>query len=163
MENSKFDFVSLQSEVEILKLYLSLEHFRFQDKFDYVFNIDQGIDLDGVQIPPMLVQPYIENAVWHGLRYKDGKGKLEVDISKNGSTLKIRIEDDGIGRKKSKELKTVNQMKQESTGMKNIQSRIDIINDVHGAKYDVAITDLEADGKDAGTRVVIEIPILNKD
>ena len=69
LENSKHDFVSLDSEIEILKLYLELEHLRFQDKFDYDFTIGGGVKKDEIEIPPMLIQPFIENSVWHGLRY----------------------------------------------------------------------------------------------
>ncbi len=161
LENSKHDFVTLAGEVEILRLYLGLEHFRFQDKFEYEFNVDSEIDMDQIQIPPMLVQPFIENAVWHGLRYKENKGFLKVDIVKSGKVLKVTIADNGIGREKSRELKTVNQMKQESTGMRNIQSRIDIINEVHGSKYKVNIKDLENDGFAAGTLVELEIPVVS--
>ena len=78
MENSKYDFVPLASEVQILERYLKLEHHRFQDKFDYSFTVDPDLDQESIQIPPMLIQPYIENAVWHGLRYREEKGYLKV-------------------------------------------------------------------------------------
>ena len=73
MENSKYDLVTLHSEMEILGIYIQLEHFRFSDKFDFEFIIDDTIDTEDIEIPPMLVQPYIENAILHGLRYKEKK------------------------------------------------------------------------------------------
>ena len=85
----------------MIALYLKLEHYRFRDQFDYDFVIDQSLDLDEIEIPPMLVQPYIENAIWHGLRYKEEKGHLQVEVAQNGSGIKISIEDDGIGRQAS--------------------------------------------------------------
>jgi two-component system LytT family sensor kinase len=158
MENSKYDFVPLASELEILKRYLNLEHFRFQDKFDYTFEVDETINEDGVEIPPMLIQPYIENAVWHGLRYKDEKGKLKVQFVKKGNYLVAIIEDNGIGRKKSQELKTRNQKESNSTGMKNIEQRLNIINELHGTRLQVNIEDLMDGEECTGTRVEINIP-----
>ena len=157
MENSKHEFIPLSSELETLKLYLKLEHFRFQDKFDYEFNIADNIDIDSVEIPPMLVQPYIENSVWHGLRYKEDKGSLKVNFFLRDNYIVGVIEDDGIGRKKSSELKTKNQKNDKSTAMKNIQGRLDIINDIHKTNLKVDITDINDSGK-TGTRVEILIP-----
>ncbi|MEO1051660.1 MAG: tetratricopeptide repeat protein, partial [Bacteroidota bacterium] len=157
MENSKHDLVSLSTEIEILKLYLSLEHFRFKEKFDYEFVVDEEIDIDSYEIPPMLIQPYIENAVWHGLRYKQEKGRLYVGLKQEGADLNITVEDDGIGRKKSFELKTKNQKEQRSTGLKNIENRIQLINELLKTKLKVIIEDLKPEG-DTGTRVAITIP-----
>jgi len=109
-------------------------------------------------LPPMLIQPYIENAVWHGLRYKESKGNLDVHIGKDTKGLKVEITDDGIGRKKSTELKTENQKKHNSTGLKNIQERLHILNTIYKTSYRVAIEDLPADG---GTRVTISLPLQN--
>ena len=78
MENSQEDFISLTKEIDILSVYLKLENHRFKDKFDYSFDVDKSINTEDYLIPPMLIQPYIENAVWHGLRYKKEKGKLEI-------------------------------------------------------------------------------------
>lgn len=155
MENSKSDFVSLASEIQILELYLKLEHHRFKEKFDYTFEVAEDIDKENIQIPPMLVQPYIENAVWHGLRYKEDKGYLKVKIS-NGGNLSVLIEDNGIGRKKSLELKTKNQQDSVSTGMKNINTRLQIINQIHKTNLRVNIEDLDKE-QQTGTKVTIDI------
>jgi LytS/YehU family sensor histidine kinase len=138
---------------------VKLEHFRFKDKFDYTITVDERIDVDDFVIPPMLLQPYVENAVWHGLRYKEEKGKLEIDLKQiDSETVAISITDDGIGRKKSKELKTDNQKKQNSKGMGNIQKRISILNQMYQDKVDVTIENVFEN--EEGTRVRL---ILKKD
>lgn len=164
MENSKHDFVPLTSEMDILKMYLNLEHLRFQDKFDFKFKVDPSLDADGVEIPPMLIQPYIENAIWHGLRYKDVKGNLSVEFIKRNNSILAIIEDDGIGRDKSMALKTKNQKQTISTAMKNIEGRLTILNQLHKTNLDVSVIDLMKDGEPCGTRVEIKIPYnMNKE
>ncbi len=156
LENSEENFIPLSKELELIRLYVKLEHSRFPDKFDYQINVDETVDIDSFQIPPMLLQPYIENAIWHGLRYKKDKGNLNVNLDYvDTNSLRIIIEDDGIGRKKSATLKTQNQRKQKSKGMGNIRKRIAILNDMYKDKVDVHITDLGDDGK--GTRVLFTL------
>jgi tetratricopeptide (TPR) repeat protein len=156
MENSQKDFIPLSAEIEILELYLRLEHARFSDKFEYHFHVDEEIDREQFLVPPMLIQPYIENAVWHGLRYLDHKGTLTVNITKEGNGLSILVEDNGIGRKRSREQKTPNQLKNRSTGMRNTENRLQLINSVFHTAISVKVNDANADG--TGTRVEIHIP-----
>tara|TARA_R110002073_G_scaffold40547_5_gene115299 strand:- start:457868 stop:460087 length:2220 start_codon:yes stop_codon:yes gene_type:complete len=154
--NSEEDFIPLEKELELLALYLKLEHSRFQDKFDYELKVADSIDQSQFQIPPMLLQPYIENAVWHGLRYKKEKGFLKVVVAqKDKETLLIEITDTGIGRKKSKVLKTEYQKKQQSKGMQNIKQRIAILNEMYKDKVAVFIEDLHDDG--TGTKVMLTL------
>ena len=154
--NSDEDFIPLEKEIELLELYLKLEHSRFEDKFDYELIIDKEIEQELFEIPPMLLQPYVENAVWHGLRYKDEKGFLKVELSKKDEgIITIEISDNGIGRKKSKELKTDHQKKQKSKGMYNIKQRIQILNEMYKDKVDVFIEDLYDDA--TGTKVVLTL------
>lgn len=155
MENSQHDFVPIATEIKILELYLQLEHSRFPDKFDYNFEIDEAINRE-IEIPPMLIQPYIENAVWHGLRYKEDKGVLKVKVSQIQSGIEVVIEDNGIGRKKSKELKTQNQKEGSSLGMKNIESRLGIINELYKTQMKAVIEDLDLFNQ-SGTKVIITI------
>lgn len=156
LENSQEDFIPLYTEKEILSLYLKLEHYRFRDKFEYEIQFDPDINADTMEVPPMLIQPYIENAVWHGLRYKDSKGKLLLRFHKESENLVVEITDNGIGRKKSAALKTENQKKHNSTGLKNIQHRLALINKVYHANYRVALQDLDQEN---GTSVRIYFPI----
>jgi tetratricopeptide (TPR) repeat protein len=159
LENSQEDFIPLFKEEEIIALYLKLEHYRFRDKFDYTITMDEAINKEAIEIPPMLIQPYIENAVWHGLRYKESKGFLSVNFRMENGILLVEIKDDGIGRKKSAELKTDNQKKHESTGLKNIRERLGIINKVYKSNYKVEITDLE---NGTGTIVTLYVPVKHK-
>ena len=157
LENSEEDFIPLQREIELLELYTKLEHFRFKDKFDYSIKVDENVNIEEFQIPPMLLQPYIENAVWHGLRYKKEKGQLDITISQIvKDEITIAIIDDGIGREKSKNLKTENQQKQNSTGMGNIKKRVAILNEMYKDKVDVFIDDFQ-DDEDKGTKVVVTL------
>jgi tetratricopeptide (TPR) repeat protein len=153
LENSKHDFVSLESELKILELYIELEHLRFQDKFDYQFTVASNIDAESLLIPPMLIQPYIENSVWHGLRYLENKGHLSVAVTKENNALCWTIEDNGIGRKESQEMKTQNQKQGESTGMKNIEQRLNILNKMNATTMTTEVIDMPQ-----GTKVIITIP-----
>ncbi|TAF72585.1 MAG: hypothetical protein EAZ53_15515 [Bacteroidetes bacterium] len=154
MENSQEDFISLDKEIEIIKMYLKLENQRFEDKFSYDFKINPEIETEAIKIPPMLIQPYIENAIWHGLRYKQEQGYLLVEINEIGNKIRIIIEDNGIGRIKSQEIKTKNQSEHKSTGMKNTQSRLQIMNELFDSNMTVVVSDLHPN---FGTHVQIEI------
>ncbi|MGI9544864.1 MAG: tetratricopeptide repeat-containing sensor histidine kinase [Cyclobacteriaceae bacterium] len=158
MENSQQDFVPLSEEIATLELYLKLEHFRFQDKFDYELFVDPDLPVDEYKIPPMLVQPYIENAIWHGLRYKEEKGVLKVTIARSENELLLSITDNGIGRKKSLAIKTANQKTQGSTGMKNTANRIQLINDTYKSRIKIDVKDLNGNDE-SGTLVKVHIPL----
>ena len=152
LENSDEDFIPLKKEIELLELYVKLEHNRFKEKFDYVMFVDEKIELKNYAIPPMLLQPYIENAIWHGLRYKKEKGNLEISIQqKSADLLLIKVQDDGVGRKKSMEMKTKHQLKQKSKGISTIENRIAILNDMYKDKIAVSVSDVCEDG--SGTKV----------
>ena len=152
LENSDEDFIPLQKEIELLSLYVKLEYNRFQDKFDYTLEVSEAISLEKYTIPPMLLQPYIENAIWHGLRYKKEKGHLSISFKKhNNESVLITIEDNGVGRKQSMAMKTDNQRKQKSKGMSTIANRIAILNTMYPDKIKVALSSLNAD--ETGTRV----------
>jgi two-component system LytT family sensor kinase len=156
LENSDEDFISLSKEIELLELYVKLEHFRFKDKFEYAITVDEKLQLSKFFIPPMLLQPYVENAVWHGLRYKEEKGSLTIHFKQlDTETVTITITDNGIGRKKSKLLKTENQKKQNSKGMGNIQKRITILNEMHKDK--VAVTVRNVFKNEEGTQVILTL------
>jgi two-component system, LytTR family, sensor kinase len=161
MDNSKHDFVPLASELQILDVYLKLEHSRFSDKFDFLFTIDPELETEQFMIPPMLIQPFIENAIWHGLRYRNDKGLLTVNLSHEKNSVKVTIEDNGIGRRKSEELKTKNQKEHTSTGLKNIDTRIAIINQLYNAKIGLQIIDIEQNNT-SGTRIILTIPARNE-
>ncbi len=158
LENSEKNLIPLSNEVELIQLYLKLEHARFQEKFDYAFEISPNISINDYSIPPMLIQPYIENAVWHGLRHKKEKGQLTVSIQqKAAKSLIITITDNGIGRTKSQIIKTKNQLKKESKGMGNVASRIAILNEMYSGKINIEVKDLHEDG----TGTVVEVVVVS--
>ena len=107
----------------------------------------------------MLVQPYIENSIWHGLRYRKEKGQLFVKFAKKEGHLVVEIADNGIGRKHSQAIKTKNQKTDQSTGMRNIEQRLQIINELHKTQLEVSIEDASKDEDHPGTRVQIAIPV----
>ena len=156
LENSEEDFIPFAKELELLRLYVKLEHSRFPEKFDYEITVDNSVRVEDFSIPPMLIQPYVENAIWHGLRYKEEKGFLKIEVSQfDEKSMVITITDDGIGRKKSAALKTQNQRKQKSKGMGNIKRRIGILNEMYRNKVEVSIMDLTPDQE--GTKVVVKL------
>ncbi|MBO6514939.1 MAG: histidine kinase [Bacteroidia bacterium] len=161
LEHSKQDFVPLSAEIEVLQRYLNLEHIRFHDQFDYSFEVDDELEVERLLIPPMLVQPYVENAIWHGLRYKKEKGSLSVRFKDDDSGLVIQVEDDGIGRTRSKEIKTPNQKLGKSTGISNTAARLKLLNDVHSIDIKSELKDLNEDG--TGTCVQIYVPFIDID
>lgn len=159
LDYSKEEFISFDEELELNELYLKLEHFRFRDKFEYelVNNLkDKDVDL---MVPPMLIQPFIENAVWHGLRYKEHMGKLSVTIDEEEKNIIVSIQDDGIGRKQSKALKTKNQKAYKSTGLENVNKRISLINEIYDKKYDIEVSDVDSEAEETGTLVRVKIPL----
>lgn len=156
LENSEADFIPLEKELQLIDRYMHLEHSRFPEKFEYELEVDPRIAVENFQIPPMLLQPYIENAIWHGLRYKEDKGSLKVSLRPaEEDTISIRIEDDGIGRKRSQELKTEHQKKSTSKGMSTTRERIAILNRMYKDKVDVTLSDLRENG--TGTVVVLTL------
>ncbi len=140
METSNKDFISLANELEQIKKYLDLEHLRFQDKFEYEIEVDEKLDTDTVLVPNMLIQPHLENAIWHGLRYRETIGKLKVSFAEENQLIKVSIEDDGIGVEKSKELKTQNQKVHESRGLNNVEERISLLNDLYHQQISYSIS-----------------------
>ncbi|MFN3639900.1 MAG: sensor histidine kinase [Flavobacterium sp.] len=140
METSNKDFISLSNELEQIKKYLDLEHLRFQDKFVYEIVVDEKLDTDAILVPNMLIQPHLENAIWHGLRYRETIGKLKVTFAEENQLIKVSIEDDGIGVEKSRELKTQNQKVHESRGLNNVEERINLLNDLYHQQISYTIS-----------------------
>jgi len=135
-----------------------LEHLRFQDKFDYEIVVDETLDPETIWIPNMLLQPHLENAIWHGLRYKDEKGSLKISFLKENKRIKVCIEDDGIGIEKSKTLKTQNQKIHISRGLNNVKERIQLLNDLYKQKIQLEI---QTGTKGIGTKVELYFLLWN--
>lgn len=146
MENSGKDFISLETELDQLKKYLELEKLRFPDKFDYFIDVDPEFQETEMQIPNMLIQPNVENAIWHGLRYKESGGWIRVRFSRRDGKSAVTIEDNGIGLKESARLKTKNQKLYESRGLKNTEERVRLLNEIYGKGIIFTIEDKSEGG-----------------
>ena len=123
LENSSKEFISLSTEIDILNKYLETQKLRFVDRFEYQVNVDEELLEQGVVIPPMITQPFIENALEHGQLHTIDGGFIHVDISKDNELLRIVITDNGVGRKGSEQNKKSRAHK--SMAMKITQDRID--------------------------------------
>ncbi len=162
MDNSTRATVPLKDEIEALHLYLELESLRFKNKFEYSITIGKNVDVNEDEIPTMLLQPYIENSILHGLlnKNKEGvKGKLAVDVKKNNGMIICSIEDNGIGREKSMEINLAKIKSHSSSGMSITKNRLKILNELHQSNLSVEITDLKTGGFPSGTKVEIFIPL----
>ncbi|ASZ14462.1 tetratricopeptide repeat protein [Chitinophaga pendula] len=161
LDNSQHTFISLNKELESLRLYMDLEQLRCNNAFEYTITIDDAINEEDVMIPPMIIQPYVENAIWHGLVPRTEKGRLDINIALNGKRLECTVTDNGIGRKKAMEIKERKGQAHQSMGMKVTEGRIDLIRKINNTKdANITVTDLQdRDGHPTGTRVGIVLPV----
>lgn len=161
LNNSDKPTVTVGEDLEALKLYLELEKMRFEDKFDYEVIVDGSVDPDYDIMPPLLMQPYVENAILHGLNPKPTRGKLTLRLHSENNFLICTITDNGIGRERAKEIRrTMPIRKHRSMGMKITEDRLRILNEASNSKLSVTITDLyDALGRAAGTKVEIYVPL----
>jgi len=135
-------------------LYLELEQLRFRDKLSYALEIDPDINTLNCEVPLFLLQPYVENAVWHGLNLKKQEGKIEIKISRENENLHCIVIDNGIGRLKATELRMKNNPQHQSHGLQINENRLQLLAKLYGQKIKTNITDLyHDDGEAAGTRV----------
>jgi tetratricopeptide (TPR) repeat protein len=162
LENSQHTSVPLRDELDALKLYLELEMIRFKDKFDYQINIDEEIDTIMYKVPTMLIQPYVENSICHGIMPAEGKGLVKIDLKLEKEYISCIIEDNGIGREAAQEKKKKGENNHNSLGTQIITSRLELVNALYGTSLKTTYTDLKnINGEPEGTRVEIHIPILS--
>jgi len=161
LNNSKSSKVTLANELAALQLYIQMEALRFSNKFEYDINVDSSIEADYLEIPPLIIQPYVENSIWHGLMHKkEGVGRLLVTIFKEENTLICTIEDNGIGRAAARNIKSKSVVKQKSYGMNITQERLNYNNQKFKEWTNIEIIDLfDERNNGTGTRVVIKIDI----
>jgi ligand-binding sensor domain-containing protein/anti-sigma regulatory factor (Ser/Thr protein kinase) len=153
--------VSLEEELERLRLYLSLEHMRFQDKFTYEVEVDDEVDTEQIEVPAMLLQPFVENSIWHGVLPMERPGTIKVQLARQGDKVLIVIEDNGIGIDDSKAIKSASNHQHASKGMLITSGRIDLLRKM--SKRNISLKGpfqiVDAVGKSAGTRVEIEMEV----
>ena len=149
----------MSNELEALILYIEMEAIRFENSFTYNINIDPNVEVDYIEIPSLIIQPYVENSIWNGLMHKkDGIRKIDINVQQNSNILLVTIEDNGIGREASHSFKRKNKEKHKSFGMNITKERLDYINKKYGIQTNINIDDLIDDsGNSLGTRVNIKI------
>ena len=150
LQNSEKEEVSLAEELETVQQYLNLEKLRFD--FGYTVNVERGIDANNTMVPSMLLQPFAENAVIHGLQNKPDNRQLKIAVARQNSSVIITLEDNGIGRQQAKEISK----QKNGKSSKLLKERLDILQQKQGEKYELNIIDLN--GEQTGTRVEILVP-----
>jgi tetratricopeptide (TPR) repeat protein len=161
LENSRSEWISLEQELNILTLYLDIEQTRFNNSFQYWINIEGDVDTEGVKIPPMLIQPYVENAIWHGLMHKESGGNVTISIiQKTDNLLEINVLDDGVGRQEAMKIKSKSATKNKSLGIEISNDRLKIINQIYKVNANVVIQDLvDSEGEPCGTNVCLQLAL----
>ncbi|MBX3255866.1 MAG: histidine kinase [Chitinophagaceae bacterium] len=161
LDNSNSKSITLANELQALSLYMEMESIRFEKKFTYSIECDDAINTEVTYVPPLIIQPYVENAIWHGLLHKETAGHLWVRISKKRSDLlQCIIEDDGIGREKARELKSKSASTKKSLGMKLTENRLGLLSTHFSSEAMVEIEDLQDENGEAkGTKVILNIPV----
>ncbi|MBC7778284.1 MAG: histidine kinase [Phycisphaerae bacterium] len=163
LESSKNKYISLAEEIRLLQLYVELEKMRFEGRFEAKFSVDENIDTDEVEIPSMLLQPFVENAINHGLFHKKEKGLLQIKVSANGSKeIQCIVEDDGVGREAAGALREQSLKNYKSRAMQIVHERLEALSQVEGYEVKIEVEDLRyLDSSPAGTRVTVTIPLAD--
>ena len=160
MNHSRHSDITLTEETEILRLYLDMERLRFKDAFDYSIVVEEGLDTDEIRVPPLLVQPFVENAVWHGLMHKNERGFLQITMRTEGDLLIFVIRDNGIGRKQAGQMKSKSAEKHKSMGLQITAERMALLAGAGESRHFFQIEDLyDEQGDPAGTQVTLTIRI----
>jgi len=155
LENSRHAEVPLADDLEALRGYMDLERMRLEKKFDFTITVDPAIDPEEVMVPPLVVQPFVENAIWHGMAGKEGKGHISLTVAKHNGQMRWTIEDDGAGRHAKKAPAPDAAVKKTSLGTAITRARLDLVQKQHGGKAGFQYTDLPQ-----GTRVEVDMPML---
>lgn len=152
--------ISLKEEINVLKLFLSMEKMRFGDKVSYQVNVSEDLDIDAIKLPPLIIQPYVENSIWHGLGHREEGGSITIDIYTKEEDIFIEVIDDGIGRKKSEEYQKSKIKSNKSFGTSVTMKRLKLLNQIPGTSATVYTDDvMDSHGQVAGTKVTIQLPI----
>lgn len=161
LEMTEKDLVSITEEIKTLSLYLDIEKVRFNDDFNYEILADFNVDADNIKIPSMFLQPFVENAVKHGLLHQTEEKKLKIHFEKVADQIKISIDDNGIGRKKSHELNQIKNNKHQSFATNAMQNRVNLLNQFTQTNISIEYIDKQnQNNQSLGTTVVFVIPII---
>jgi LytS/YehU family sensor histidine kinase len=159
LNNSDQNFIPLEKELEVLNLYLELEQLRFDGSFEYNIQLDKAIDIDEIKIPPMIIQPFVENSIWHGLMPKQGERWVKIEFTFSQDDLLVcTVTDNGIGREAANRLKQNAHPQHQSKGLSLVYDRLNILRQQYEQAFDVSIRDqTDSDGLPAGTEVKLYI------
>lgn len=161
LQHSREKTIKLEDELDALRLYIEFERTRFENKFDFSIDVAEDVDVADIPIQPLLIQPFVENSIWHGLLHKDGIGHLLVRVFMEDQFLMVIVEDDGIGRGKSREYNSAKSSTYKSMGMQITKDRLRMMAKVQNSNSGYEIVDLvNTDGTPAGTRVILKIKVL---
>ena len=159
LQHSKFPLIPLQDELDALKIYIELEQLRFDNRFEYSIHVPPDLDITTFTVPPLILQPFVENAIWHGLMQKQDNGHLNISLYVKNNSVYCEIEDDGIGRKQSELNRKDSDSAHVSMGIKITTSRISRLDKYSQASVPVKIKDnIHPDGTAVGTTVIIKLP-----
>ena len=160
LEMSEKETISIAEEVKTLGLYLDIEKARFEEDFEYQILVDKKIDAENIKIPTMLLQPYVENVVKHGLLHKQGKKLVTIHFQKIDKHIRISVDDNGIGRQKSAELNAIKNKNHQSFASEATQNRVNLLNQYNQKNISIQFIDkTNLSQQTIGTTVVFEIPI----
>jgi LytS/YehU family sensor histidine kinase len=157
LDLSAHTFINMSDEIDYITTYLKVEKTRLENQFDYSINIDNTLNLHEIYLPPLLLQPYVENSIRHGIKYKkENKGMISICVQKKEGDILVSIEDNGIGREAAQQYKSKYHIQYQSKGMTINNDRIDVLNSYNDQKIEIAINDLyDNRNEPAGTRVDI--------
>jgi len=160
LEASTTKETTLQEELETMDLYMTLENIRFNNEIDFQIKVDENLNLNAIKVPPLVLQPFLENAIWHGLSSKKEDKKVLLVITKKGNHfLKIKIKDNGIGRIASAKIKSDKSINRKSLGIDLSKERLGNFVNKLKSNYSIIYKDLMQNEKATGTKVVIKIPL----
>jgi len=163
LDNSVEEYVPLEKEISTIENYLELQKVRYAGKFEYEISIDEKIDEENMLIPPMLAQPFIENAIEHGIRFKETPGHIDVRFRLENGLIRFEVEDNGVGREKAHEIESKQTSRHRSMATSLTRDRLKTLNKKLKKKIRMEITDLkDASGQGCGTRVEFGVPVVEK-
>ncbi len=163
LEYSTEEFITLKEELQILSLYVQIEQLRFRDEFGFIIEVDNSINEEELVVPPLIVQPFLENAIWHGLMQKQGEKRIELSVKDSGKKLRIILRDNGIGREEANRGNDGKPKETRSMAIDLTTQRIEMLDEKDHTQEKVTIIDLyDESRKPTGTEVRLEIPKIKR-
>jgi LytS/YehU family sensor histidine kinase len=159
LDLSKQELISLKDELDTVQLYLDIESLRFNKAFTFTLNVAEDVSTADIRLPPLLIQPFVENAIWHGLLLKEGNKKLAITVFRKEDNLVIEIDDNGIGREAAQKFSN-KELRRRSFGMDITQDRLNVLEKVFGIIISFTVVDKkDENGEALGTTALINIKL----